>query len=789
MRFTLGRVVHFYYVIVLMTITGFLAYGAKYYWEVGPLNIDYVSNLYDGTSKVHAVKERGDVEEIKKFVDGDRIKDANRLFSRFEQDIRDLKSIKSGDQTTFDENTKKIKAGLSNFQSAPELTTILNNVSTKVSAFENFVTEKKWPTLTKMAVNLRIKTSPARLMQGGLYNFEKTQTLTQSINNDIEAMTNFTESSGLPADIKTAIVNRIHTIKGETANLETYIEDHKKFNRVYKDFSNDYQAWFKFIEPEIALKKIQFEKSSQAFLYSLIIIFSSLVASIVLGFVIYNYATKRGSKKTEKLILDTIKEGLLPVEIKGQTQFSPEFRGELEKYRDYVHKRMSFGSIFQEAMPFASILLDSNLNLVWGNSHFYEQWQLQNFNEDGDDSLTWDFLQRFTNLEDNSSILNALRMSTPGVYKIQVKNASMAKALPYEMHVSPVEYSAQKRIMIIFYPMSETEVRLDSLKSSITTPMLKAVDAYLDETMTTDFRHNLRVEAEKAGVSELYSKFSQYVEKNEVMKDKFSGEIEKLENELQTQRNIILDLRKSIIGSFETQRASVDKYNHFKTSVTGVLEARDQLEEQFKYVLNSSREFYKDQNKILNSALKAEKVVDDYAKSLKTITGLKSEFKDMKNNVEEFKSRITQVLDQLLIFQNHEDDTLRVDQFLGKIKIEMKGFEKVLNGFNQVVTQLDVTVTKLDMMVESREKMDLDSVNTRLETLKNNLDSAQFQASRISQGAHSKDDEMVAILKSLIVNLKTEMKRIDEMCKLTGLTSVHLKIIAPVENNVFSEQM
>ena len=36
----------------------------------------------------------------------------------------------------------------------------------------------------------------------------------------------------------------------------------------------------------------------------------------------------------------------------------------------------------------------------------------------------------------------------------------------------------------------------------------------------------------------------------------------------------------------------------------------------------------------------------------------------------------TQVLDQLLIFQNHEDDTLRVDQFLGKIKLELKGFDK-----------------------------------------------------------------------------------------------------------------
>jgi mRNA-degrading endonuclease YafQ of YafQ-DinJ toxin-antitoxin module len=780
MRFTLGRVVHYYYVIVMLALTGLFGYGVKYYWESGLLNIEYVSNLYDGTSKVRAVKERNDIDEIKKFVDGDRIKDANRLFTRLDQDIRDLKSIKpAGEKNTFEDNTKKVKIELANLQSAPELTNILNNTSAKVSAFENFVTEKKWPTLSKMATNLRIKTSPGRLMQGGLYNFEKTVNLTQSVSNDLEAMTNFTESSGLQPNIKTAIVERIKTIKSEANLLNTYIDDHKKFNRTYKDFSSDYQAWFKFVEPEIALKKIQFEKSSQTILYSLIIVFASLISSLTLGFFIYNFSIKRGSAKTEKLILDTIKESLIPIEAKNTDKFSHEFTGEIDKYRDYVHKRMSFGSIFQEAMPFASILLDSNLNLVWGNSHFYEQWKLQNFNDEGGESLSWDFLQRFTNLEDNSSILSALRMSNSGVYRIQLKNTAGAHPLPYEMHVSPVDYSSQKRIMIIFYPMSEVEERISNQKSAITKPMISIIDAQFNETMTPEIKMSLRAEAEKAGGGDLYAKFSQYVEKNEALKDDFNGEIERLETELAEQRSIVGDMRKSLVNSFETQRASVAKYNQFKTSVTAVLDARDQLEEQFKFALSASREFYKDQNKILSSAEKAEKSVDEYLKSLKTITGLKTEFKDLKGNVEEFKSRITQVLDQLLIFQNHEDDTLRVDQFLGKIKLEMKGFEKVLNGFNHVVTQLDVTVTKLDMMVESREKIDLEAIRVRLDAVKNNLENAQFSASRISQNAHSKDDEMVQVLKSLVGNLKSEMKRIDDMCRLTGLTADHLKAISP----------
>ncbi len=785
MRFTLGRVVHFYYVVVLLAITGLFAYGAKHYWEAGLLNVDYVSNLYDGTSKVRTVKERNDVDEIKKFVDGDRIKDANTVFARLEQDIHDLTAIKSAsDKIDFNENTKKVKTILSNFQSAPELTSILNNISAKAVLFENFVTEKKWPTLTKMAMNLRVKASPGRLMQGGLYNFEKTQNLAQSINNDIEAMMNFTQSSGLHSDIKAAIINRIKAIKSEVSQLDTYVEDHKSFNRLYKNFSQDYNAWFKFVEPEIALKKIQFERSSQTILYSLIIIFSSLIGAIALGISIYNYSSKSNSQKIEKLVLNTIKDGLIQLESKHETTFSHDFNLELEKYRDYIHKRMSFGSIFQEAMPFASILLDSNLNLVWGNTHFYEQWQLQNFNEEVGDSLSWDFLQRFTNLEDNSLILSALRMSNSGVYKIQVKTASMAESLPYEMHISPVEYSAQKRIMIIFYPMRAIENQINNQKSAITKPIISYVNAHFNESMTNEVKSSLRSEIEEAGGGELYSVLSRYVEKNEELRDYLNNEIEQLEAIVNEKTNIVSEMRKSLVSSFETQRDSVSKYNQFKASISAILDNRDQLEEQFRYALSTSREFYKEQNKVFSSAENAEKNVDDYIKSLKTITSLKTEFKELKTNVEDFKSRITQVLDQLIIFQNHEDDSLRIDQFLGKIKLEIKGFDNVLSNFNQVVTQLDVTITKVDMMVESREKIDLEVAKSRLDTIKSNLDNAQFSVSRISQNARSKDDEMVNTLKVLVVNLKSEMKRIDDMCKLSGLTSEHLEIISPIENQV-----
>ena len=779
MRFTLGRVVHYYYLFILVAVTAFFLYGIKHYWDVGLLNTEYVSNLYDGTSKVKAVKDRNDIEELKRLVDADQLKDAHRLFGRLEADMKDLKNIKAVDEkSALSRDLKKTKDELVALQSGPELTSILNNISGKISSFETFVTEKRWPTLTKMAINLRIKTVPSRLMTGGLYNIDRIQNLSITLNNDLEAMTNFTEDSRLQSDIKEAIINRIKTIRTEVGTLDHYVGEHKNFIRTYKEFHLSYLAWFKLVEPEIAFKKIQFEKSSQAIWFGILGALSILLASMILGLIIYNYSVRRGSKISEKLILDTIKNGLIPVEARTVEKFSANFNAEFDKYREHLHKRMAFGSIFQETMPFASILLDSNLNLIWGNAHFYEQWKLESF-KDENDSLSWDFLQRFTNLSNNSLMLNALRMNHPGVYKIEVKNNAMNTALPFEMHVSPVDFADQKRIMIIFYPLKELENQLQEERRALLNPLSDLIKAQLEGSTTAEMKLFLRKKLDAVGALELYKALFEYIGTTESKRDELNREIENLENNLAIKENAIADLRKLIVSSFETQRNSIQEYHKFKRSVSSMLDSRDQYEEHLSYITNSARDLFKDQNKILVVAEQAEKSVTDYEKSIRNITGLKEEFKDLKKTTEDFKTRIVQVLDQLLIFQNHDDDILRVDQFLGKIKLEMKGFEKILFNFNQVTTQMDITVTKLSMMLDSREAVDLDSLRSRMDTIKNNLENAQFSTSKLYQTAHNKDEEMIKALRALVVNLKAETKRIDEMCKVSGLTAEYLHIISP----------
>lgn len=779
MRFTMNRTLQYYYVLALVGGVSLFSYGTYHYWKQGPLNVEYVSALYEGTSLVDDVKKRNDVEELKKYVDGDRIKDALNVLERMDGDLKELEKIKAIDEeSSFNTNYQKVKASVSSLSTQPELTTILTSVSGKISQFENFVIEKKWPTLSKMATNLRIKTSPSKIISGGLYNFDKTSNLIASINNDLEAMSNFTQSTGLAQDIKMAILNRIQVLKNETVQLDRYVEEHNKFNKIFKDFNGDYQKWFKQVEPEIALRKLEFEKNSQYILFSIAIFVLGGTVAIGFGVWLNTWSDKQNSKNVEKTILNVVQHSLIPTEGKLHDVYSTEFVNEFERYRDFVHKRMTFGSIFQEALPFPGLLLDSNLNLIWANHHFYKTWQLDNFDEKTE-TLTWDFVQRFTNLDDQSSLMNALRLNHSGIIPIQVRPATSDDGgMPFEMYVSPVEYSGQKRIMIIFYPLNAIEENLKIQKNSIVEPTVMALNAIHNDNFSPELQTKISAELDFAGSKEIFDSLKSVHDIKLRERNELNAEIERLDDLLSKTLNTMSDMRKNLVSNLETQRMSVDKFNQLKNAFGVLLDTRDQLEEQMRMISMSTRELFKDQSKMITTVESSEKMVSDYTKSMKLIAEVKSQFKGIRSEVDDFRMRMIQLLDQLLIFQTADSDNSKIEQFLGKMKFEIKSFDRVLNQLAEVGTQMDVQLTKIEMMNESRSVIELQPLKERFDQVKASFENVQFATIKTSQVSHMKDDEMVQALKTLVVNQKADMKRTDELCLLSGMTPEHLKMIA-----------
>jgi len=774
------RISQMYYLSAITLLLALFSYGAFYYYKAGVLDTEFVSYLYDGTNRVKILKDRNDIDNIKKYAISDRHVEAQEILEKLNLEIKDLRTIKEIDnREEFNNNLSSLKESLNELQSSSELTNILSTLLQKVSSFEGFVSERNWPTLTRMSSSLRIKLSAARLSSNGVYSFDKINQLHNSINNDLESINNFTEGSGLPFDIKEAIKNRLKIVKVESVNLTKYIENKEKLIKHLNLFSANYQNWFKALEPEIALRKIQFEKSAQSVSFSIIAFISLATLLLAAGFFLNGFIEKASFQKSESNIITVLKEEIVPTQSKKMTKFSKESENEIIKLHDYIHRRMSFGSIFEEAMPFSSILLDSNLNLVWANDLFYKEWALENFKEDKE-SLSWDFLQRFTNLESHSGLLNSLRLNTQGEYDVEVKTSSMEESKVFKMYVSPVEYSNQKRVMIIFYPLLETKKAIVKNSNEFAHEFSNVLDSIHLHNFDVSKKNIFKDFCEKNGVFALYQKTIEVYANLEFDFDKRNQLIEKLESSISNYRLLLNDIKRYGQDIYDLENDSALEYQNLKAKVAYIIDVKDQMEEQCKYVLSSSKEIFKDQNKLYQHSERSERLVDEYTKSVTQLSEIKQDFKELKKEIEEYRLRMIQSIDQLLVVRSSESDSEKLEQYLQKIKFEMKGFDKSLVNFQEVTTLMDVSLSKLDLMISSREMTDLTYLKNKIETLKNNLDNAHFSFSKITQHQQQNEDELIETLRKLITNLKLEMKASSELSKLTGGM--------PIENgNSFSD--
>lgn len=200
-----------------------------------------------------------------------------------------------------------------------------------------------------------------------------------------------------------------------------------------------------------------------------------------------------------------------------------------------------------------------------------------------------------------------------------------------------------------------------------------------------------------------------------------------------------------------------------RDSFLSLFDSRDQVGDQFKLALENSRDLFKIQSDVFNVAVLAESNITSYEKSVRQITQQKVELKTLKNELEEYKSKVTQILDQLLVFQMNETDFGKLDQSLSKIKAEMRSFEKVLKQFTEISTNLDVAITKLDILLDSREMINLDEVSKKILDIKSNLENVQFTGQQLVAQSQAKDEELFSIVKKLVTNLKTEIRYSHEM--------------------------
>ncbi len=762
------RPIHIYYMIALFTLSILIVGGVTYTWKTGPVNIENVSTVFEANMQIEALKTRNDISLMKNYVASDRAREAFKVLDRLERDVKQVHA--TYDVVEYDSVESAVsdtKKALNALIALPELSSVFNVLNTKVSSFENFVVSNNWRTLTRMSKRLSARLSPMKSKSNGAFSSEKLSDLYNFALEEVDGMEKVTTGSVLAREDKGLILNNLATFSTELDLFGRYVEEVKKFEDSLRNLTVSYSSWFKVVEPEVSFKRIEFEKNGQNLLLSLLGLGVLVFFMGLGGLFIYSYYSRKTSLAFEDFATEVIRDGLIPTTTdKLELEFSGKFREEFLKTREYMHKRMSFGSVFQDALPFSSLLLDSNLNVVWANSLFYEQWGMSASHK-REENITWDFLQRFTNLGEDDPVLMAAKNNLAGIYQIQMSN-KQGETLPFEMYVSPVEYAAQKRIMILFYPLRGLEETLGHQTKALVGPIVRTLDALSTNSFSTEFQHKVKKDFEVAGIPQVYDKFKKHSDLMTQQKIGLLAEIERLENEVYSFEAMKGDMVTNLEVTEEIQARIMDRFNATKKSIIEFVELRADLTELFDKTQQMTKEVLREEAMILS---KSSEVADALQENRKGIEGLfkyRSDIKEVKGQIEDFRHKLTQSFEQLQFSPE------KTDQILGKLKKEGAHFSQVLSHFGSLATSLDVGLSKMQIILDQRGAHDFAPAKAKIDGVKESFERTIFEVSKLKRMAEGHDDEMIRTLKSLVDAFKEEKHNFIAMLEVVRSQKEHL---------------
>jgi len=712
MKMTFKKKLYYYYSSIIVLMFSLLSAGAYYFWFKGPMDTEMLQELYESAQVITSMKNDLSPGQIKDLVLADRSRQALERLTILEDQINKIKSTTSlKDSSSFDNLLGRYKASLNGLISSPDIKKVLQVLSSKVNKFNQLTTERRWPTLNRIS-----KRSLERLEQSStklnvMLSSQKFEETISGLNADVSRAKKITEGSVLPSADKSLILNFLESFLTEIKMLAEFDQRFAGFNKVSEEFTLSYQNFVQNAELSIAEMKMEFQNFSKKLFFGLMALIASLFPAFMVGRYLQNADKVANVKSVESFTLDMIKKGILAHdENLNLEHLDANFAQGLQKYRDYTQKRISYGMIFQDALPLSSIMLDANLNLIWANSLFFEQWNLHDL-KNRDEAITWDYLQTFTNLGEDGPIFQALRHQISGIYQIQVRAEGAVEACPYEMYVSPVEYQGMTRIMMFFYPLRSLQETIANQTLSIVGPISRLLDLLINDNLTTEISSKLKNDFSVSGISHLYDKFLSYNELVFSQKNVLMNEIENLENELCDKYKTINDLSHCAQEGQHLNHSIMDDFTQIKQTLVELSDSKSSIEKVLANLLIGGQ-ILKKQNSSLSLSL--EQLWNNVEENIVIVNGLaflRKDLKSAKAQVEAFKSDLILALDKIILAHKSNKTGVGSDSSLTELKSKVRDMESNFSDLSKVVTSLDVGLSKAEMVLGEFKRPEAQDAN------------------------------------------------------------------------------
>lgn len=729
-----------------------------YFWKSGFIDGSRNKELHKANYILESITTEKPLKDVRLSVYNENPKQAIEKLTELEKKIEKLNVLADDDKfSEIKKESGEVKTAIANLISFSKTSKIISVFNSKLEKFNDYVKDKEWRTLTRTSSRV------LGLTQGHI-NKKKLGKLVGTIDKDFSYMLKITDNSVLSQPEKAEINSRISNLQIETSMLEKYTRERNVFYAKINDFNKNLNSWIERVSPELSYQRLQVEQMGRYYmmgLFGILILVSGLFFS---SFIFQRWHRRNANGELEAFLEKFVSNRIVANSKENYGDFSNQFKNFTDDISDYVEKRMSYGSIFQKALPLSSIMLDKNLKVAWANKQFCEDWALSE-DEIKKDYLSWDYLSKLTNLGDNDPVLEALRNKVAGIYQVQIRVSEDAEVSPFEMFVNPVEYKNETRVMLFFYPLYHLQETIKEQAKTINNPIEKTLRLIASNEFRSYPKDELQTEYKIAGISPLLDKFENIVSIFESEQSRLFDQIEMLYHKIEVLEN------KTNVIEFENQKISENnkgqindlksfKENIIQASVTGKMS-----EELAKSEIESIERMISSFESNYSKAKTLKGMIASLSSAMPKFAIVKDEVKAHKNLLSDTKMRLSHSLSQMVHLKKKITDAEVLERFNNsyeRVGVEFKNLDATSIELDKKISSLEVMLSKgqivLNDVHSKLQHFDLTPEGHALVNGKDELERYKREFAKVSGVIDNVEAPLIKNLKSMYLHTKANLE-------------------------------
>jgi hypothetical protein len=763
----------------LILILGAYTTQFVYFGYVEKMDPNTTQEFSNSVSKFNQLADADSLKTIRESFHRNT-KDANSELDKFEKNIKELDSeiLKSGDGKLLNELTK-YREMVSQIVVMPDIHEVIAVLNKRIESFVETAEKNNWKNLAKSSARMSNRLISAQNRPAAF--FARLENSVTDLEKELSYMKELVERANLPSGDKTLITTKLSSFRPELDILGKFAYVWAPYLEAHASFTKYYQNWLIAAGEKISLRTIRNDSiSRQYYLVNLL-----NLGLVVLFVAFIPLVAKAGAKfrrfANERELVTQMKGSFLGPQNAESFFISDINRKEFQKVQEYIMKRMSFGSIFQDSIPFPTVILDSNLSMVWCNTHFMEKWNIGNL-QNGE-SISWDYLRKNTNMDDVGPISNALKHHVAGIYQIQLlkkstemaeRNSSAEHAQdaivqadsqePFEMYVSPIEYQGQTRITVIFYPLSSMEQTISDQAKGLIEPVRRTLDALNKGKIKEAFDAQVESDYRLAGITDIFERFTQLSDQNETVKHGLLEQIEDCENQICDLLKVITDSMAKIQEQSSLLTKTNNSFTEIKGGIISSVEERAKLQMMYENLIAITRRKDKrivDSVKAINE-LKGLR--EDTVKIVENVKGLRAPLKETKILMDDTRSRIGQNLDMLIASVGDKLEG-RNAEYLKRVREEYENLSAINTKLSGWLPSMDLYFSKLEILFANRGT-EFGVADNLLGLEPAEIENLGFEAQKIEHSLNLLDSKVVSTLKEFFNSIQSLKKTNRDLTQL-----------------------